>query len=200
MVILPGDSNLRPVTKQLFKDAWSFDLHQEIWDAIDHHFASDISKLFEIIEDVTSLYPNLHALVPSASLLQQAWLARLDSRCSREEGLAISYQQINVASGNADFDSQRAYVVDTQKHSIACTSYHPTRKLLSTSRCMIGLASERVQVGDEIWLLAGARVPYVIRRQQNGLTIFVCAAYIDGVMRGERWPTEVTTLESLSLV
>ncbi|KAK8131376.1 hypothetical protein PG984_007814 [Apiospora sp. TS-2023a] len=45
--------------------------------------------------------------------------------------------------------------------------------------------------GDEVWLLAGADIPVVLRRQtEKGLFRVVAPAFIIGAMAGELWPDE----------
>ncbi|RSM08362.1 hypothetical protein CDV31_008174 [Fusarium ambrosium] len=66
------------------------------------------------------------------------------------------------------------------------------RKLFSTRRGYVGLASNGVMVGDEVWLINGAAVPFISRKcmvaaDDDGAVVreFICEAYVHGIMNGE---------------
>ncbi|KAK8064132.1 hypothetical protein PG996_008784 [Apiospora saccharicola] len=61
-------------------------------------------------------------------------------------------------------------------------------------------AHHTCQVGDEAWLLAGSDVPVMLRRQEGGQFRVVAPAYIHGIMLGEMWPEDMSTLETITLV
>jgi hypothetical protein len=64
----------------------------------------------------------------------------------------------------------------------------PLRRMFVTEGGMLGVAPPGVQQGDEVWLLRGARVPFILRRKEvgseNDLTL-VGEAYLHGAMNGE---------------
>ena len=49
----------------------------------------------------------------------------------------------------------------------------------------VGKGPEGLQAGDELWIIPGAVVPFVLRRALNGERVFVGQAYIHGIMCGE---------------
>jgi len=60
------------------------------------------------------------------------------------------------------------------------------RRLVISRRGYIGLAPADAEVGDEIHLLAGGNVPYVLRRRSGDLAFtFVGECYVHGIMFGE---------------
>ncbi|KAL2192371.1 heterokaryon incompatibility protein-domain-containing protein [Corynascus similis CBS 632.67] len=63
------------------------------------------------------------------------------------------------------------------------------RCLLRTKDDWIGVCSEACEVGDEVWLLEGGAVPYVLRRQKvegdEVKFVFRGECYIHGAMNGE---------------
>ncbi|KAK8859682.1 heterokaryon incompatibility protein-domain-containing protein [Apiospora arundinis] len=63
----------------------------------------------------------------------------------------------------------------------------------------LGRAHHSCQLGDEIWLLAGCNWPLVLRRQGDSFRI-VAPVYIVDMMRGELWPEDEDTLETITLV
>ena len=52
----------------------------------------------------------------------------------------------------------------------------------------IGMGAWPLQEHDEIWLLAGSRVPFLLRPRTNGRYQLVSEAHVDGAMFGELWP------------
>ncbi|KAK8113420.1 hypothetical protein PG984_013946 [Apiospora sp. TS-2023a] len=61
-------------------------------------------------------------------------------------------------------------------------------------------AHRTCHVGDEAWLLAGSDVPVMLRRQEDDQFRVVAPAYIHGIMLGEMWPEDTSTLETITLV
>ncbi|KAH0536279.1 hypothetical protein FGG08_006840 [Glutinoglossum americanum] len=59
------------------------------------------------------------------------------------------------------------------------------RRLFRTERNYIGITAQSLQEGDTVWVLAGATVPTVLRRLQNGNWKLVGEAYVHGIMNGE---------------
>lgn len=62
------------------------------------------------------------------------------------------------------------------------------RRMFVSESGMLGVAPAGVQQGDEVWLIRGARVPFILRRKEGGsendLTL-VGEAYLHGGMNGE---------------
>ncbi|KAJ8132959.1 hypothetical protein O1611_g671 [Lasiodiplodia mahajangana] len=54
--------------------------------------------------------------------------------------------------------------------------------------------------GDVVALLAGYEVPVALRSDGNGHYKFVAPLYVDGIMHGEAWPENESTLEEITLV
>ncbi|PVH69821.1 hypothetical protein DL98DRAFT_438238 [Cadophora sp. DSE1049] len=75
----------------------------------------------------------------------------------------------------------------------ACLSTVPGRRLFVTHRGYIGLGPAETQCGDEVYVLRGARLPFLLRRAQCpiGLEVsgpayrMVGESYIHGIVRGE---------------
>ncbi|KAF2812997.1 uncharacterized protein BDZ99DRAFT_437772 [Mytilinidion resinicola] len=73
------------------------------------------------------------------------------------------------------------------------------RRLFKTHTKFLGTGPRSLQLGDELWVLAGAPVPFVLRRLPNGNHQLVGEAYVYGLMHGEALEMglslEKTTLE-----
>lgn len=59
------------------------------------------------------------------------------------------------------------------------------RMLFTTDNCNIGAGYVTAKEGDEVWVLAGGRVPYVLRPQGSGEYELVGEAYVHDIMDGE---------------
>jgi hypothetical protein len=59
------------------------------------------------------------------------------------------------------------------------------RSLVTSNRGLLGITAITTQEGDEIWILRGARVPFVVRPLSNGNHLLVGEAYVHGFMNGE---------------
>ena len=59
------------------------------------------------------------------------------------------------------------------------------RRLFNTKGRLLGLGSASLEAGDEVWILADAAMPYVLRPSGNGRYRLVAAAYVHGIMHGE---------------
>ncbi len=62
------------------------------------------------------------------------------------------------------------------------------RRLFRTDAQRFGIGHEALRIEDEIWLLAGAQVPFILRRRPDGKFTLIGEAYVDGMMYGELWP------------
>jgi hypothetical protein len=78
-----------------------------------------------------------------------------------------------------------SYEVDEKQATEWAGTTRPHRRLFSTSTHKIGLGPKSLREDDEIWLLKGARYPFVLRRLENGNYQLVGESYIHGIMHGE---------------
>ena len=61
--------------------------------------------------------------------------------------------------------------------------------MFRTDGNLLGMGSRSVEVGDEVWVLKGGNVPFVLRRVKEGVYRLVGDAYVHGIMHGEAIPT-----------
>lgn len=61
------------------------------------------------------------------------------------------------------------------------------RRLFRTKKNYLGIAAESLEAGDEVWVLAGAAIPLILRPAENGENEWkvIGEAYIHGIMNGE---------------
>lgn len=55
-------------------------------------------------------------------------------------------------------------------------------KIFRTQKLHIGLGTSVLREGDQIWLLAGSKVPFILRKHPDGHTTLIGEAYVDGMM------------------
>ncbi|KAL7939293.1 heterokaryon incompatibility domain-containing protein [Trichoderma chlorosporum] len=60
------------------------------------------------------------------------------------------------------------------------------RLIMAESRA-IGLVPDIVQVGDFVTLISGFHMPVILRPAGQGRFLYVCHAYVHGLMGGEKW-------------
>ncbi|KAK3658343.1 hypothetical protein LTR56_001754 [Elasticomyces elasticus] len=56
---------------------------------------------------------------------------------------------------------------------------------ITTERRYLGYGPDSVQIGDQVWILAGGKVPFILRPKVNGRFELVGEAYVHGIMHGE---------------
>ncbi|KAL7906019.1 hypothetical protein GGI35DRAFT_487786 [Trichoderma velutinum] len=61
------------------------------------------------------------------------------------------------------------------------------KRLIATEDKEIGLVPDIVQVGDFIALISGLHMPVILRPVSQGRFLYVCHAYIHGLMDGKKW-------------
>jgi hypothetical protein len=59
------------------------------------------------------------------------------------------------------------------------------RRLFRTTRGLLGMGPLEIEMGDEVWILAGANTPVVLRNGSTGKKKLLGEAYVHGLMHGE---------------
>jgi len=94
---------------------------------------------------------------------------------------------------------------ELRSRSIAFTTGHPlteNRRLYCTTDCDFVLTSEKVKAGDDVVILYGGRVPFVLREERKGryLVLAPCFFYQDKWMKGEKLASEPVAEEFFELI
>lgn len=70
--------------------------------------------------------------------------------------------------------------------AISAGDYGLTRmRLFRSARGWVGKGPQSLRVGDEVWIVPGAKVAFVLRMRGRGRRVFVGHAYVHGIMGGE---------------
>ena len=73
------------------------------------------------------------------------------------------------------------------------------RRLIRTEKNFLGVGSASTEIGDEVWILAGAYMPFILRKSDTGRYRLVGAVYIHGIMHGEAVQEEDLDLINIEL-
>ena len=86
-------------------------------------------------------------------------------------------------SDENDFEPT-ADIIDAEEYE-AVFSHSPHLRTFLTKQNYLGVGSESVQEEDSVWIIAGSRVPFILREAEPGKFKIVGGAYIHGFMKGE---------------
>ena len=73
------------------------------------------------------------------------------------------------------------------------------RRIYLTEKGYIGLGPQSADDGDEVWILGGAKVPFVLRKCQEGGYTLVGESYVHGIMTGEALADATTNLAPIDI-
>jgi hypothetical protein len=103
---------------------------------------------------------------------------------STADGLDASPTE-SVASQHEDDQPESPQNVPDAATYEATFSYSPHLRAFLTMQKYFGVSSESLRENDEIWIVAGSRVPLALRQAGQGAFRLVGGAYIHGSMHGE---------------
>ncbi|TGO16829.1 hypothetical protein BTUL_0023g00020 [Botrytis tulipae] len=123
------------------------------------------------------------------------------------EELVAHYQELvrnGVRNGSqATYSMQRLSVTEKQprkygKEDFSCLeeeieAANDVRTLFRTRKGYLGIGAQSLRPSDEVWVLAGALVPFILRRGEDEFYELVGEVYLHGVMHGEalEWGHEI---------
>ena len=129
------------------------------------------------------------------------------SKKSTQDGAILDVDQLNriflAYQGGQNQESQKKEVVypiieASRNFERLIAAYSFYRRLFLTRKKYLGLGSQSLRRGDELWVLSGLNAPTILRRQSNGHFTLVGSAYVHGIMNGEGLCSE-TRLEAITL-
>lgn len=182
---------------------------------LEHCFVSLIILMIskDLMQDRRDLMSSFQALSLQLSQLQMGGEA---SRAGRHggsylvEGCLAVLRVLTWSSSSdersrrmaADMLSEVMAAAQPFRQLIDCTARG--RRLFKTKRGLVGLAPMNVQSGDHVYVIANARVPFVLRPTVDQLAFQLLGdCYIHGFMKGEmlsdRWGTR-DLIKAISLV
>jgi hypothetical protein len=129
------------------------------------------------------LKTRLHALARTnpallRSILQQQFADNYDPRLESFTNMAQEFESMQQSLGPEDsWQMTRA-----TRHLFSTTV---DKAFFATTRGEFGTATENVRKGDQVWVLAGGKVPYILRPVSGDEYEFIGEAYVMGIMYGE---------------
>jgi hypothetical protein len=97
-----------------------------------------------------------------------------------DEDYSESYQRdLRAGKRVADIQVEFGSVMSSLAANMA------ERRLFTMSTQRLGKGPTSIQKGDEVWILRGAKVPYILRPVRDGKYELVGEAYVHGIMQGE---------------
>ncbi|KAF4635119.1 hypothetical protein G7Y89_g2986 [Cudoniella acicularis] len=120
---------------------------------------SDIYSRTKLLVDELAALEN--SIIPSWEVIQQT------IKLGNEQGFLPEDLDKNLENSMASFNSA-----------------YQCRKLFRTKKNLLGISAQSLIPGDQVWVLAGAAVPMVLRLK-NKKWEFVGEAYVHGIMNGE---------------
>ncbi|KAN0120363.1 Heterokaryon incompatibility protein (HET) domain containing protein [Hyaloscypha variabilis] len=107
-----------------------------------------------------------------------------DRQTDKFEEIKESLQLSSIKVGNSEIAiSQRSAASETFVTSLL--ERVRRRRLFRTKRGLLGLGPESMQAGDQVWMVQGAMVPFVLRRKGAEFHRVVGESYLHGFMDGK---------------
>ena len=152
-----------------------------------------IKKTMAIIQSLRP-YPNGE----SARDVLMKTLIAADYECLQRDSEGKGFDELyNLAqSDDSSFNLDNAWGIEGQyMQTMIREGTAGSRGVFWTRNGYVGLAANEIDVGDEVWLIKGARIPFMLRgpvmspKTNEGIRYnfyhLVCEAYVHGVMNGE---------------
>ncbi|KAK2615941.1 hypothetical protein N8I77_002662 [Diaporthe amygdali] len=79
-------------------------------------------------------------------------------------------------------------------------SFSKTRRIFRTKNGYLGNGPRFARRGDQVWALAGSKVPFILRPHDNEAFLLVGDAYVHGLMHGEAFENNDSDITKIDLV
>jgi hypothetical protein len=126
--------------------------------------------------------------------------------------LGESMEKLELSWTNGSLDGVMSYLsamesrINARKQGMNSVTrekielYSRTRNLFAVAEGYLGTANTSSSVGDEIWILAGTSVPFVLRPTDDQQYRLISAAYVHGLMYGELSSVAKVDLQTIVIV
>jgi hypothetical protein len=155
-------------------------------------------------EDTGKLIISFIRLAREGILDKTSWQEGFERRVAlcldlrNDEMLSLQgFSQFNISTSNTPVldvylqhiktakDVHTRNIKDEQAVLAWIKQYREEKLLFTTTTQKIGQGPKSMKLNDEVWILRGAQVPFVLRPMGNGHHRLIGEAYIHGVMHGE---------------
>jgi len=143
-----------------------------------------VTRVAGTIDNVNELSSCCIPYLPNATSLREDLELRTQHDGHTERFSALSHVRLQSMM-------EQEVPPDMLQQALVSTMHvNASRRLFLTKASTFGISHNTLKVGDEIWLLAGAKTPFVLRPRQDGTYELIGEAYVDGLMFGELWPED----------
>jgi hypothetical protein len=185
-------------TSYVTAQIWEENLDASIERALDTLIAL-LTDLLALDERLARFLPDLQHLIHERSLRGTVVGDKAKfSEASDTKGLMMRLVERNGFSDDVERFMQRIEIAFMPLYN-KLDNKMTKRCVMRTESGTIGLGPDNIDADDEIWLLAGGRVPYALRPGIDGCYEFLGEAYVHGIMHGEAWPEDISTLVDVVL-
>ena len=143
---------------------------------------SSVEDLHTLVGRIVRIEPEAARFLPDTTVLLREVVRR---RQYEKSGKTISPKHKSLLE--ADIPGMNGNELRGVYWLPRIVSIMNNRKLFFTRDQRIGIGHSTLKKGDQIWLLAGSKVPFILRTNDDGRTELIGEAYVDGLMFGEQW-------------
>lgn len=155
--------------------------------------STELNELEPLLERTKRLLRELSERVPQISAGSKAC-----EHCESEKqnGAAVLEDSKDADMDNGEYRTA-CMLRDIESSFWAAYS---GRRLFRTKTGFFGISNQALQMGDSVWILAGAEIPFVLRHKDGNEWMVVGEAYIHGIMEGEATERPSESLSDFILV
>lgn len=150
-----------------------------------------LNVMSQLVHDIEHLDQSMLAYLPD--------VAALEYLANQRDSLSMTDVLQAIAPATMHSESIAAQQMENnlstgERISSTCVQ----RRLFATHGSRLGVGPYTLEIGDEVWLLAGSQVPLILRSHGDGYRL-IGEAYMDGAMTGELWPSNESSLTRITL-
>ena len=115
--------------------------------------------------------------------LHDMWTSHCDDIFPSPAYIQVTTEILNPFKSDSPGRKEIEDRIETFKAALGTKLY--SRRLYTTSYGRLGMGAQSLAAGDEIWVLRGAEVPFILRRLDQGTFRLVGETFLLGAMNGE---------------
>jgi hypothetical protein len=176
----PCDAFLRTIVKDGFRGVQN---KSEICDGFSAFVMIRLWELRDCVDDVDNTEMQHNSLADQLESAE-ATINRLAVRYPSFPSVRELEEMIRI-SGNEGSVEEQKLERDRKDFEQSFRVAYFGRRVIRTHKAYFGITAETVEKGDRVWILTGAKAPFVLRTGDNGSWRLVGEAYVHGIMNGE---------------
>lgn len=150
-----------------------------------------ILRMADLIEAINAVNDSSIQYLPDADALRNEWQMRKDSNGDFDRFEGVDPTLLGAPSqAERRAPLQRDQLMRSHRYLDRLLATCLCRRFFLTEGFTLGMGPSGLKARDQIWLLAGSKVPFVLRPRLDRTFELIGEAYVDGIMFGEQWPTD----------